>query len=462
MQIFEYPYNIIVISVVSFFILGGIAIFFAARGLKNTNYEEKNDFSNISKLESCFIKSGKLRENRCVMYICIFLDNYRNLYSEEKTERALASIKQVLLDSFSPRKNGSIASYGECTYVAYSTLEAEEVRRNIESFNSLMTQCLIDNSALNIVEVKTGTFFAVGSDVSFDEAINRAKQACVFAKNEKISHVEWNVNNRKALEKKIEIENNIESEIDNNRFFLVYQPVIDAKTKEIIGAEVLSRLNSSSSGILQPGSFLSAVDSVGLNNKFDYYIFEKSCKWISNDKKQREGYKYTINFSRSTLSDPEFVDKILAITEKYNLNSSCLAVEILEDKNIADDAKKQMTENLTALKEKGISILLDDFGSGYTTFGDLQNLDISIVKIDRAITQNAVTENGYIILENIIHMAKSIGFKTLCEGVENQEMEEAAIRAGCDLLQGFYYYKPMPAIMLENLIGKKSTDEKTV
>ena len=165
-------------------------------------------------------------------------------------------------------------------------------------------------------------------------------------------------------------------------------------------------------------------------------------------------YKYTINFSRETTSDPAFAEKILGIANKYGLSSSCLAVEILEDKSITDDAKKQMMENLTALKEKGISILLDDFGSGYTMFDDLQNLDISIVKIDRSITQNAVTENGYIILRNIIQTAKNIGFKTLCEGVETQEQEKAVIRAGCDLLQGFYYYEPMPAVVLEKLLAK--------
>ena len=137
--------------------------------------------------------------------------------------------------------------------------------------------------------------------MSFDDAIGRAKQAYLLAKNENIPYAEWNVSGGKALEKKIKIENNIEKEIDNNRFFLEYQPVLDAKTKKIIGAEVLSRLNSESEGVLTPGSFLSAVDSVGINDKFDYYIFEKNCKWISNDKKQREQYKYTINFSRSTL-----------------------------------------------------------------------------------------------------------------------------------------------------------------
>ena len=105
-----------------------------------------------------------------------------------------------------------------------------------------------------------------------------------------------------------------------------------------------------------------------------------------------------------------------------------------------------MMENLTALKESGISILLDDFGSGYSTFDDLQNLDISIVKIDGAITRNAVSENGYIILENIIRTAKSIGFKTLCEGVETKEVFDKVVAMGCDVIQGYYYAK---AITLE-------------
>ena len=114
-----------------------------------------------------------------------------------------------------------------------------------------------------------------------------------------------------------------------------------------------------------------------------------------------------------------------------------------------------MIDNLTILKEKGISILLDDFGSGYTTFGDLQNLDISIVKIDKTITQNSVTDTGFIILKNIIRTASDIGFKTLCEGVETKEQEEAAIKAGCDFLQGYFYYKPMPVAQLEKVFNEE-------
>ena len=134
---------------------------------------------------------------------------------------------------------------------------------------------------------------------------------------------------------------------------------------------------------------------------------------------------------------------------------SCLAVEILEDKNISGEDKQQMNDNISLLKKNGVSILLDDFGSGYTTFGDLQHLDLSIVKIDKNITQNAVTQTGFIILKNIVNTAKDIGFKTLCEGIENKEQEDAAILAGCDLLQGFYYYKPMSVAMLEKILEKE-------
>ena len=83
---------------------------------------------------------------------------------------------------------------------------------------------------------------------------------------------------------------------------------------------------------------------------------------------------------------------------------------------------------------------------------DLQNLDISIIKIDKSITQNAVSETGFKILKNIIQTSKDIGFKTLCEGIETKEQEEAAIKAGCDLLQGFYYYKPMSVATLEKIL----------
>ena len=114
-----------------------------------------------------------------------------------------------------------------------------------------------------------------------------------------------------------------------------------------------------------------------------------------------------------------------------------------------------MTKNLSILKEKGILILLDDFGKGYTGFGDLTEFDISIVKIDKSIAQNATTKAGFLILKNIIQTAHDLGFKTLCEGIETDEHKKTAVDAGCDMLQGYYFYRPMSVTQLETLFEKQ-------
>ena len=98
--------------------------------------------------------------------------------------------------------------------------------------------------------------------------------------------------------------------------------------------------------------------------------------------------------------------------------------------------------------------VLDDFGKGYTSFGDLTDFDINIVKIDKSITQNANTETGFLILKNIIRTAHDLGFQTLCEGIETEEHKKIVVDAGCDILQGYYFYRPMPVTQLETLFSK--------
>ena len=453
MQIFDYPYIIITVFVLCFIGLAAVGIYFALRGVKAAEGQIENDFTSVSKLEGDFRNLAKERTDRCVMYIGISSDDPRGPSYEPNV---FSDIKLILLNTFGNGENSAIAVYEEQNFIVLANWDAQIAEKKIAACQEQLNQCLVKYTSFNVVDTTIGAYYVFGTQVTFDDAIDRAKQAYMLAKNEHLPYAQWDVSSGKALEQKIQIENNIEREIDNNRFFLEYQPVLDAKTKKIIGAEVLARLHAENGGILNPGSFLSAVDSVGVNDKFDYYIFEKNCQWISNDKAKRQNYTYTINFSRTTLSEPDFSEKIIAIAEKYGLPLSCLAVEVLEDKGVTGEARTQMIENLAALKKQGVWILLDDFGSGYTNFDDLQNLDISVVKIDREVTQNACTEKGFIILQNVIRTSHAIGMKTLCEGIENQQMEDVVIRAGCDLLQGYYYHRPMAVENLEALLTENS------
>jgi EAL domain-containing protein (putative c-di-GMP-specific phosphodiesterase class I) len=222
-----------------------------------------------------------------------------------------------------------------------------------------------------------------------------------------------------------------------------------------VGAEVLSRLHSPTEGILTPGCFLSAVNNIGASEKFDYYIFEKNCKWIASDKENRTKYVYTINFSRQTLCDQNLAESIINIIEKYDIDYSCIAVEILNDISLNEYEKSTMIKNLIRLKGKGVLIFLDDFGKYYTSFNELTDFDISIVKVDTFVTQNAINPTGFSILKNMISTAHDLGLKTLCKGIETEEHKKIAIDAGSDMLQGYYFYHPMSVMQLEALLEKQ-------
>ena len=369
--------------------------------------------------------------------------------------RMYEQIKKVLFRHFCCNVDGEISIYGKNNFVVMTGLDAEATNRCIDGCFEEINEILVKNEVFNIVQIHFGYCTTSSTEVTFKTALARAKQACSMAEDKEDLYCQWDNCNGKEFERKIKIENNIQGEIDNNRFFLEYQPIIDAREDKIVGAEVLARLNSPTEGILTPNLFLSAVNNVGLNKKFDYYIFEKNCKWIASDKEKRIGYLYTINFSRYTLCDEKLAENIIEIIEKYGIDYSCIAVEILEDRNLNDEETRRMTKNISVLKEKGVKVLLDDFGKGYTGFGDLTDFDIDIVKIDKSITQNATNQAGFLILKNIIQTAHDLGFKTLCEGIETEEHKKITAEAGCDMLQGYYFYRPMPVTQLENLFGEQ-------
>lgn len=455
MRFFEYPYVIITILVIFFLVMGLVGLYFTMKSVKTAKGTAEKSFCGIGKIENDFEKAGALRKKRCVVYISISLDNMKRLYSESKAMRMYEQIKRILLRHFCLNTGGDVSLYGKENFLSLNYFGSDETVQCINKCFEEINEAFVKHGAVNVVRVNFGYHCTTSTEVSFKTALGRAKQACSMAEDKEVLCCEWDSSNGKEFERKIKIENSIHNEIDSNRFFLEYQPVLDAKTDKIIGAEVLSRLNSQTEGILTPHHFLSAVNNVGLNEKFDYYIFEKNCKWIASDKENRIKYVYTINFSRSTLCDKSFADNIIEIVEKYGIGYSCIAIEILEDKSLDAEEKSTMMNNLIRLKEKGIIILLDDFGKGHTGFGDLADFDISIVKIDKSITQNAINQTGFLILKNIIQTAHDLGFKTLCEGIETEEQKKIVVDAGCDMLQGYYFYRPMPVTQLETLFEKQ-------
>ena len=270
MYIFESTYMIIIILSLIILVMGLMGLYFLMKSEKTAKEFAVKSFCGMGKIENDFERARAARKNRSVVYISIALENMERLYSESMAFRMHEQIKRILLVHFGVNIDGEISLCETDNFVALNDLKEVEIEQCINKCFYEVNEVLIKYSVVNVVHVNFGYHCTSSTEVSFETALGRAKQACSMAEDKSVLYCGWDNLNGKEFERKIKIENNIKKEIDNNKFFLEYQPILESKTDKIIGAEVLARLNSSTEGILTPGDFLEAVNNVGLNEKFDY------------------------------------------------------------------------------------------------------------------------------------------------------------------------------------------------
>lgn len=250
-----------------------------------------------------------------------------------------------------------------------------------------------------------------------------------------------------------ELAKNILKGIENSEFKMYLQFVVDNKTKRIVSAETLSRWDNPEEGVLTPARYIGNMEMAGLISRHDFYMFERACsqleKWSNTEYKN---ISISCNFTRITLSEEDFVERLRSISERYSFDKTKLAIEITEDAIEKDRAAAQ--KNVMLCKELGFKVYLDDLGSGYTSLSNLCDYPIDIVKIDRDILLKADTKRGKDLFSGIIALAHSLNMSVICEGVETTEQNTLVSQTGCDYIQGWYYSKAIPVEESESFIEK--------
>ena len=221
------------------------------------------------------------------------------------------------------------------------------------------------------------------------------------------------------------------------------QFIVDNETKKIVSAEALSRWVTALGEVIFPGAYIGTIEKSGLIVTFDYYMFDKVCRKLSEWKgSEFDTVAISCNITRITISEKSFLAKIKEIAEKYDFDRSKLIIEITEDsieKNL-DVAKN----NIIKAKELGFSISLDDIGCGYTSLMSLCEYPIDIVKVDRSVLLHTDRESGRKLFFGIIALVHSLNLKAVCEGVETEEQNNLVSESSCDYIQGWYYSKALP------------------
>ncbi len=233
-----------------------------------------------------------------------------------------------------------------------------------------------------------------------------------------------------------------EQGIESKEFYLYLQPIVNADTQQIAGAEALARWEHPTRGMLKPSEFVDVLSQSGVIRQLEFYVFELVCNQLHDWYKQGVDYFISCNFTRQSIESDSFCNDLLSCVEKYKFDHAKLVLEITED--VMENNRSRVMNNIVTCREAGFQIALDDFGSGITSFADLCDFPLDIIKIDKSMLQKANTAKGRAILKAVTRLAREMKYLVLCEGVETAEETEMVRNMHCSLIQGFLFYRPMP------------------
>lgn len=258
------------------------------------------------------------------------------------------------------------------------------------------------------------------------------------------------------LRKKNNIERYMQTALDNHEFKLFLQPKYNLKNNKLIGAEALVRWQKPDGTYRFPNEFIPIFESNGFCSKLDMYMIEETCKqlrkWMDNG---IEPIPISVNQSKLLFFNGNYVNELQSILNKYNISSSLIILELLE--NVAIENPSEINKRIEELHGKGFRVSMDDFGSGYSSLNMLYKLKIDELKLDRGFLQKAndmSNKKRKILLEQIIYIAKKFGIKTVAEGIETQEDNDIMASMMCDFGQGYFYNKPISAKDFTNIYMK--------
>ncbi len=302
------------------------------------------------------------------------------------------------------------------------------------------------------LQYSSGVYLVEDVNMELRQMEDRAGMARKAAKNSLLSEVVFYQEQFKAsLYNRKFVEDNIDAAIKEGQLQMYLQPKYSISQNRIIGAEALVRWRHPKRGMIFPAEFLPVIEEDGFITKVDYYMWRKAAEFLQKCKEVGiEDCPVSANLSRRHLQDREFIRVLERIVEENGICKQLLELEITET------MEEHVSQAAREIKDQGFKLLMDDFGSGYSSLNILLETPFDVLKLDRKFMENMmVSDKGRLILEHIITMADQLKLGLIAEGVETREQVDMLKQMGCDQVQGYYYAKPMPEdefykLLLEN------------
>lgn len=376
----------------------------------------------------------------------------RDAFGYEEAENAVRQIAHILQDF--QRENETFARAAGDDFILLLQFTSRTIlnERLYRLINDLRDHFIKTKAEYRVIP-EIGIYCLQSDDTNFADVMHRAMQARkAIEKDAIVRYVYYDDSIREKSREERLLEQEFFRGMQEDEFVPYIQPKVSLRTGRVVGGEVLARWQHPRRGLLKPGHFIPVLEHSDLILDFDIYMFARVCK-IMRERilAGKPPVQISCNFSRAHFFSIAFCEKIKGITDSYQVPTEMIEIEVTE--SIATEYEAVIIQIIRQLKNDGFHIALDDFGSGYSSFANLSTFLVDYVKLDKSLIDNIENLNTKKIIQGIVNIAHSINAQVVCEGVETLEQIQMLKQVGCDIVQGFYYYQPMPFAEFETILS---------
>ena len=452
------------LSVVVVIIFVGIISFFIRNNRKKKEILEKLAYTdpvtgkaNESKF---YIEAEKkLQYKDCryaIGYVNIKSFKYINdFYGRDQGDIVLNVVSHMLEDMMQP--DGIYARFSADRFVfLIPYIDYETLKFNFDNYISEIEISISGYKDTVSIKSTCGVYLVENGDESVRDMVDKAIIAEKLAKDDSNnkSIVLYDKLLNEQFVKNQEMTASMKKALDNGEFVVYLQPKVGINLEKPVGCEALVRWISPDKGFIPVGDFVPLFEKNGFITKVDFYVLEQVCKMLR--RRLDAGlpvFPVNVNQSRLHVNDRMYLSMLQNMLNKYDIPMNLVVFEITESAFIEDS--RSMIALINKMKAMGFQFSMDDFGSGYSSFNLLKDMNVDELKIDKEFLESTEdsTRSKYII-ERIVEMAHGLDIRVVCEGVERKEQVEFLKNIECDIIQGYYYSKPMPIDEYERYLLK--------
>lgn len=461
-QISWYSLLLIAAALLAMTLLFGIILFYQDRSKKRLEriayVDEVTGGNNWQKFKQEVTAILEAKDQEHCALLAFDIDRFRFIneeYGHEKGDQVLRMVVGILENWMAKQESYARVS-GDHFAILCVWDDRDKITRRINEFIRLLN---IEREAIGIKE-KLSCHFGIyiiknktGNLEKIREKANMARIAAKTAENQR-----WFFYTdafRKKIGDEKEIIDQMEDALENHEFEMYLQPKYNLYHNAYCGCEALVRWRHPQKGLISPGEFIPIFEQTGFIKKLDMFMLEAVCQILKRwEEKNYPELSISVNISRKNLKQSDFIERVLNITNRYRIKRGNLEIELTES-SIFEDVER-MIEIGQAVRNYGFKMSMDDFGSGYSSINLLGNLPLDVIKMDQGFFNSHLNrEQNLIVVESTINMIKKLGMTVVAEGIESAAEVDMLRALGCDIIQGYYYGKPMTVAAFEQEIFKQ-------